>query len=90
MPCPPRLMLETHMHYYEEHVERYIDSLEQRIEDLEIQLEEADLRYRYDQYLLEDLSFVIDMRTMDEIESRVMAEFEENEGRLPEGKERKR
>ena len=72
------------MHYYEEYVDRYIDSLEQRIEDLEMQLEEADLRHRYDQYLLEDLSSVVGMKTMDEIESRVMAEFEENEGRLPE------
>ena len=78
------------MHYYEEHVERYIDSLEQRIEDLEMQLEEADLRYRYDQYMFGDLASVVGMRTMDEIESRVMAEFEENEGRLPEGKEKER
>lgn len=78
------------MHYYEEHVESYIESLQNQIEDLEARLEEADLRYRYDQYMFEDLASVVGMRAMDEIESRVMAEFEENEGRLPEGKERKR
>lgn len=72
------------MHYYEEHVERYIDSLEHRIEELEMQLEEADLRYRYDQCLLENLAYVVGMRTMNDVESRVMAEFGENEGRLPE------
>lgn len=78
------------MHYYEEHVERYIESLQDQVEDLEARLEEADLRYRYDQYLLEDLASIVGMRTMDEVESRVMVEFEENEGRLPEGKEAKR
>ena len=72
------------MHYYEEHVESYIESLQEQIEDLEARLDEADLRHRYDQYLLEDLASIVGMRAMDDIESRVMAEFEENEGRLPE------
>lgn len=78
------------MHYYEEHVESYIESLQNQIDDLEARLEEADLRHRYDQYLLEDLASIVGMRTMDDIESRIMAEFEENEGRLPERKRTKR